>query len=85
MSRPVSPPSPALPRGIRFAAAVCLVLSGITGLFSLKEALELGRLSQAKEAQLARLPSMGTPRRTRSSSRRITPPSSQCASPAPSS
>lgn len=59
MSRPVSPPAPGLPRRIRFAAAVCLVLSGLTGLFSLKEALELGHLSEVKEAQLARLPSMG--------------------------
>jgi hypothetical protein len=48
-----------LPRRIRFAAAVCLVLSGLTGLVSLKEALELGHLSEAKEAQLARLPGMG--------------------------
>ena len=61
MSRPVSPASPGLPRRIRFAAAVCLVLSSLTGLLSLKEALELGNLSEVKEAQLARLPAMGNP------------------------
>jgi hypothetical protein len=40
---------------------VCLVLSGLTGLFSLKEALELGHLAKVKEAHLASLPAMGDP------------------------
>ncbi len=64
MSRPVPPLPPALPRRIRFAAAVCLVLSGLTGLLSLKEALELGHLTEVKEARLERLPPMGDPAMT---------------------
>lgn len=61
MSRPVVPSPPGLPRRIRFAAAVCLVLSGLSGLFSLQEVLELSHLTELKEAQLARPPPMGDP------------------------
>jgi hypothetical protein len=47
-----------LPRGLRFAAGVCLMLSGLTGLFALSEAMNLGRLSELKEA---RPPSLSLP------------------------
>ncbi|QRK04995.1 hypothetical protein JQX13_32940 [Archangium violaceum] len=49
MSRPVSP-SQGLPRGIRFAAFVCLVLSAFTGFFALSESMGLSRLSEFREA-----------------------------------
>ncbi|WNG46072.1 hypothetical protein F0U60_19610 [Archangium minus] len=49
MKQPASP-SQSLPRGIRFAAFVCLVLSAFTGFFALRESMNLGRLSELKEA-----------------------------------
>jgi hypothetical protein len=52
---------PELPRGIRIAAMVCLVLSGLTGLFSLTEALGLSRLSELKEAGPSRFTLVGDP------------------------
>jgi hypothetical protein len=58
VSRPVSPPSQGLPGRIRFAAAVCLVLSGCTGLTAFKEVVDLGRLSEMKEERLSRLASV---------------------------
>ncbi|PTL82758.1 hypothetical protein [Vitiosangium sp. GDMCC 1.1324] len=49
MTSPASP-APGLPRGIRFAAFVGLVLSAFTGFFALSESMGLGRLSEFKEA-----------------------------------
>ncbi|HSP78612.1 MAG TPA: hypothetical protein VLQ93_08795 [Myxococcaceae bacterium] len=49
MSRPASPPQH-LPRGIRFAALVCMVLSGLTGLGALNQAVGLSHLSERKAA-----------------------------------
>ncbi len=48
MTGPASPP-PALPRGFRLAALVCLILSGLSGFSSLKEALELGHLAELRD------------------------------------
>jgi hypothetical protein len=44
-----STPTPLLPRRIRFAAAVCLVLSALTGFSALREALELGHLGELRD------------------------------------
>ncbi|WP_257458046.1 hypothetical protein [Archangium lipolyticum] len=52
---PPATPSQRLPRGIRFAAVVCLVLSSLTGLFALSEALGLGHLSELKESSQPRI------------------------------
>ncbi|HYO59808.1 hypothetical protein [Archangium sp.] len=49
MNRPVSPAPPGLPRGIRFAAWVCLVLSAFTGFSALRETLELSHLAQLRD------------------------------------
>ncbi len=49
MNRPVSP-SQSLPRGIRFAAFVSLVLSAFTGFFALSESMGLSKLSEVREA-----------------------------------
>ncbi|QRO00763.1 hypothetical protein JRI60_17880 [Archangium violaceum] len=54
MNSPASS-SQRLPRGVRFAAAVCLVLSSLTGLFALSEALGLGHLSELKESSEPRI------------------------------
>ncbi len=48
MTRPASPPQ-ALPRGLRLAALVCLILSGLSGFSSLKETLELSQLSELRD------------------------------------
>lgn len=48
----MNPPVPApqgLPRGIRFAAILCLVLSSLTGFSALRETLELGHLSELRD------------------------------------
>ena len=50
-----------LPRGIRHAAAVALVLSGVTGLFSASEVMGLGRLSELKEASRSQAVILGNP------------------------
>ncbi|MGZ3459609.1 MAG: hypothetical protein ACXU86_14035, partial [Archangium sp.] len=61
MNRPVSP-SRALPRGIRFAAFICLVLAAFTGFFALSGCLELGQLTELREATNApRFSIMGDP------------------------
>jgi hypothetical protein len=55
----VTPPvssSQGLPRGIRFAALVCLILSSLSGLFALSEVIGLGHFSELKEASEPRLP-----------------------------
>ncbi len=46
---PPASPSQALPRGIRLAALVCLILSGLSGFSALKETLELGHLSELRD------------------------------------
>ncbi|MET0405355.1 MAG: hypothetical protein ABW123_23265, partial [Cystobacter sp.] len=48
MTRPDAPLPAPLPRGLRFAAIVCLVLSAFTGFFSLSECLGLGQLEAAR-------------------------------------
>jgi hypothetical protein len=48
LTPPASPPQ-RLPRRIRFAAVVCLLLSSLTGFTALRGALELERLSQTKD------------------------------------
>lgn len=42
-------PSQGLPRGIRLAAWVCLVLSAFTGFFALQETLKLGHLAELRD------------------------------------
>jgi hypothetical protein len=42
-------PTPLLPRRIRFAAAVCLVLAALTGFSALRETLELGHLGELRD------------------------------------
>ena len=54
-------PPPPLPRRIRFAAVVCLVLSGLTGLFALSEMMSLGPLSELRESNQPRLLMLGDP------------------------
>ncbi|MCY1080124.1 hypothetical protein [Archangium lansingense] len=49
MNPRVSPTPPLLPRRIRFAAAVCLVLSALTGFSALRETLELGHLGELRD------------------------------------
>jgi hypothetical protein len=44
----VSPPQ-GLPRGIRLAAWVCLVLSAFTGFFALQETIKLGHLAELRD------------------------------------
>lgn len=46
---PPASPSQGLPRGIRFAAVLCLVLSGFTGFSALKHTLELRQLPELKD------------------------------------
>lgn len=60
-SAPASASTPTLPRRIRFAAVVCLVLSGLTGLFALSELMSLGHLSELREAKEPRLSMFGDP------------------------
>ncbi len=48
MTSPGSP-TPLLPRRIRFAAAVCLVLAALTGFSALRETLELGHLGELRD------------------------------------
>jgi hypothetical protein len=54
--------SKALPRRIRVAAVLCLVLSGLTGLSAASEAMGLGQLSEAREAGLPSSPALGDPK-----------------------
>ncbi len=49
MSAPASPP-PGLPRGLRLAAVLCVVLSAFSGFFALNEAVELIQLEHLREA-----------------------------------
>jgi hypothetical protein len=49
LNSPPASPSQRLPRGIRFAALVCLVLSGLTGFSALKDTVVLGQLSELKD------------------------------------
>jgi hypothetical protein len=42
-------PAQGLPRGIRLAAWVCLVLSAFTGFFALQETLKLGHLAELRD------------------------------------
>jgi hypothetical protein len=57
---PVSAPQ-ALPRGIRFATVVCLLLASLSGLFALSEAMSLGHLSELKETQAPRFALLSDP------------------------
>jgi hypothetical protein len=52
VSGPVHPP-PKLPRGIRIAAVLCLVLSGLTGMSAVTEASSLTQFSEYKDAVLS--------------------------------
>ena len=52
MSVPAAPPQ-RLPRGIRIAAVLCLIFSGLTGMSSVTEASSLAQFSEYKEAVLA--------------------------------
>ncbi len=61
MSAPSPDVPPPLPRRIRFAAVVCLVLSGLTGLFALSEVMSLGHLSELKETRQPQLSMLGDP------------------------
>ncbi len=61
MSAPPPDVLPPLPRRIRFAAVVCLVLSGLTGLFSLSEMMSLGHLSELRDSDQPRLSMFGDP------------------------
>lgn len=47
--KPPDSPTPLLPRRLRFAAAVCLVLSALTGFSALRETLELERLGELRD------------------------------------
>jgi hypothetical protein len=49
VTRPDASHPVALPRGLRFAASVCLVLSAFTGFFSLIEYLGLGQLDAVRD------------------------------------
>lgn len=51
MTSPVSSPD-GLPRGVRIAAAVCLVLSALTGMMAGVEAMGLTHFSEYREAHL---------------------------------
>ncbi|WP_375772270.1 hypothetical protein NR798_15730 [Archangium gephyra] len=42
-------PTPPLPRRIRFAAAVCLVLSALSGFMALQQAVELSHLGELRD------------------------------------
>ncbi|HEX8697410.1 MAG TPA: hypothetical protein VF815_01105 [Myxococcaceae bacterium] len=60
MSTPARQP-PGLPRGISFAAVLCLVLSGMTGMYAAMEASSLLNLSESKENTLRSVAGMGDP------------------------
>ena len=47
--KPPASPSQSLPRGIRFAAVLCLILSGLTGFSALQGAMQLSQLSELKD------------------------------------
>lgn len=53
--------SKVLPRSIRLAAVLCLVLSGLTGLSAASEAMGLGQLEEARQAELPSAPALGDP------------------------
>lgn len=61
MSTPGAP-SKVLPRSIRLAAVLCLVLSGLTGLSAASEAMGLGQLSEARQAELPASPAFADPK-----------------------
>ena len=61
MSAPSPDAPPPLPRRVRFAAVVCLVLSGLTGLFALSEVMSLGHLSELRETKQPQLSVLGDP------------------------
>jgi hypothetical protein len=50
VTHPAPPVQGPLPRGLRFAAFVCLVLSAFTGFFSLSECLGLSQLEETRSA-----------------------------------
>lgn len=47
--KPPDSPTPLLPRRLRFAAAVCLVLSALTGFSALRETLEMEHLGELRD------------------------------------
>ncbi len=53
--------SPGLPRGISIAAVLCLILSGMTGMYAAMEASSLVNLSESKENTLRGLSGLGDP------------------------
>jgi hypothetical protein len=60
----VSVPAPQpqrLPRGIRIAAVLCLILSGLTGMSAVTEASSLTQFSEYKEAVLSNAGRFGDP------------------------
>lgn len=60
MSPPARQP-PRLPRGVSFAAVVCLILSGMTGMYAAMEASSLMNLSESKENTLRGMSGLGDP------------------------
>ncbi len=60
MSSPARQP-PGLPRGISVAAVLCLILSGMTGMYAAMEASSLMNLSQSKENTLKSVSGLGDP------------------------
>ncbi|HZI02905.1 MAG TPA: hypothetical protein VEZ71_02725, partial [Archangium sp.] len=47
--KPPESPTPLLPRRIRFAAAVCLVLSALSGFMALEQAVTLFSLGELRD------------------------------------
>lgn len=60
MSSPARQP-PALPRGVSIAAVLCLIFSGMTGMYAAMEASSLINLSQSKENTLQGMSGLGDP------------------------
>jgi len=60
VSAPARQP-PGLPRGISVAAVLCLILSGMTGMYSAMEASSLVNLSESKENTLRGMSGLGDP------------------------
>jgi hypothetical protein len=60
--KPPASPAQSLPRGIRFAAVLCLILSGLTGFSALQGAMRLSQLSALKDeaSNEARFSKQGT-------------------------
>lgn len=58
-----TPPAPrkSLPRGVHVAAVLCLILSGLTGMFAAVEATNLTHLSDLREEAPPRMSALGDP------------------------